>query len=116
MYFTPTTENIRNAMRYMGVPAYAQNDAELVHTVEQAFDKLDAFIEPRCVWKSFFIHNFDGGFEIDNGPSIYSLDITRLTAGCNKCILLAATLGHEVDFEISRTQMLDMLDGIALDA
>lgn len=105
---------ITDALRYMRVPPGAHNQ-ELVRTVTDAFGRLEGYITPRCVWGRFHIVHFDGGIEID-GTYIYSNDIARLTARSDECILLAATLGHETDRQISFAQRKNMLDGIALDA
>lgn len=114
MQFALTDKHITTALRYMRVPPAVQ-DEELARTVREAFAKLEAFTEPRCVWGRFHVLHFDGGFELE-GAYIYSSDIARLTAKCDECVLLAATLGHEVDRQITLAQSRNMLDGLALDA
>lgn len=114
MQFVPTDKQIIDALRYMRVPPEGRND-ELVRTVLEAFGRLEGYIEPRCIWGRFHIIHFDGGFELE-GAYIYSNDIARLTARSDDCILLAATLGHETDRQITIAQNRNMLDGIALDA
>ena len=114
MQFVPTDKLITDALRYMRVPPEGRND-ELVRTVVEAFGRLEGYITPRCVWGRFHVVHFDGGFEIE-GAYIYSNDIARLTARSNECIMLAATLGHETDRQITIAQNRNMLDGIALDA
>ena len=114
MQFALTAKHIATALRYMRVPPAVQ-DEELTRTVSEAFSKLTACVEPRCVWGRFPILRYDGGFELE-GAYIYSNDIARLTAKSDECILLAATLGHEVDRQITLAQQKNMLDGVALDA
>ena len=114
MQFALTDKHLTTALRYMRVPPAVQ-DEELARTVREAFAKLEAFTEPRCVWGRFHVLHFDGGFELE-GAYIYSSDIARLTAKCDECVLLAATLGHEVDRQITLAQSRNMLDGLALDA
>ena len=114
MQFALTDKHITTALRYMRVPPTVQ-DEELARTVREAFTKLEVFAEPRCVWGRFHVLHFDGGFELE-GAYIYSSDIARLTAKCDECVLLAATLGHEADRQITLTQSRNMLDGLALDA
>ncbi|MBQ9388846.1 MAG: methionine synthase [Synergistaceae bacterium] len=114
MQFVPTDKLITDALRYMRVPPEGRND-ELVRTVVEAFGRLEGYITPRCVWGRFHVVHFDGGFEIE-GAYIYSNDIARLTARSDECIMLAATLGHETDRQITIAQNRNMLDGIALDA
>ena len=114
MKFAPTDKQITDALRYMRVPPEGQND-ELIRTVIEAFGRLEGYVTPRCVWGRFHVIHFDGGLELE-GAYIYSNDIARLTARGDDCILLAATLGHETDRQITIAQNRNMLDGIALDA
>ena len=113
MQFAPTDRNITDALRYMKVPPTVR-DEEMTRTVREAFVNLEEYIEPRCVWERFRIAHFDGGIDIE-GAKIFSRDIARLTARSDECILLAATLGHEVDRQIAAAQRKNMLEGVALD-
>ena len=114
MQFIPTDKQIVDALRYMGVPPGGHTE-ELVRTVSEAFGRLEGYIEPRCVWGRFHIIHFDGGIELE-GAYIYSDDIARLTSRSDDCIVIAATLGHETDRQITLAQNRNMLDGLALDA
>ena len=114
MKFQPTDKQITDALRYMKVPPEGRSD-ELVRTVVEAFGRLEGVVTPRCVWGRFHVVHFDGGIELE-GAYLYSSDIARLTARSDECILLAATLGHETDREITVAQNRNMLDGLALDA
>lgn len=93
----------------------AENDHELIQIIDNAFQRLEGFMTPRCIWREFKLIHFDGGIEIE-GARIFSKDIARLTARADKCILIAATLGHEVDRQISLAQQKNMLEGLALDS
>ena len=110
----PTDKNITDALRYMRVPPEGRS-GELVRTVQEAFARLEEVITPRMVWGRFRVVHIDGGIEVEGG-CIWSRDIARLVARGDECYLLAATLGHEVDRQISLAQRKNMLDGIALDA
>ena len=114
MQFAPTDKHITDALRYMRVPP-AVHDEELIRTVREAFVKLEGYITPRCVWGRFHAVHFDGGIELE-GAYIYSGNIAKLTARSDECVVLAATLGHEVDRQITLAQRRNMLDGMALDA
>lgn len=115
MQFVPTDKLITNALRYMKVPPPDSQSEELISIVKNAFERLEKYIIPRCIFGRFHIIHFDGGIEIE-GAYIYSSNIAKLTSLSNECYLLAATLGHEVDRQISISQQKNMLDGIALDA
>ena len=116
-FFLPNEKLITDALRYMRVPPNAHNarNDELILTVQNAFTKLEEFIRPRFVWGRFHIVHFDGGIQLDD-LHIYSNDIARLTSRSDECILMAATLGHETDRQISIAQQKNMLDGLALDS
>ncbi|MBR1657100.1 MAG: methionine synthase [Synergistaceae bacterium] len=114
MPFVPTYKLITDALRYMRVPPEGRND-ELESMVIEAFGRLEGYITPRCVWGRFNVSRFDGGLEVE-GAYLRSNDIARLTARSDECIMLAATLGHETDRQITIAQNRNMLEGIALDA
>ena len=114
MQFILTEKLINDALRYMKVPP-DKKTPELVETVKNAFEKLENYIAPRCIFGRFHIKKFDGGIEIE-GAYIYSSNIAKLTSKSDECYLLAATLGHEADRQILIAQQKNMLDGIALDS
>ena len=114
MQFAPTDRNITDALRYMKVPPTVR-DEEMTRTVRGAFVNLEGCISPRCVWGRFGVAHFDGGIVLE-GAEIHSKNIARLTEKSDECILLAATLGHEVDRQIALAQRKNMLEGVALDA
>ncbi len=76
---------------------------------------LEGCVDARCVWGRFGIEHFDGGIVLE-GAEIFSRNIARLTEWSDECILLAATLGHEVDRQIAAAQRKNMLEGVVLDA
>lgn len=98
----------------MKVPP-ASHNSELTGIVRRAFDYLETFITPRCVYGRFNFVKSDSGIEIE-GAKFLSKDILRLTSRSNECYLLAATLGHETDRRILMAQQKDMVEGLALDA
>ena len=113
-FYSENKKSVTDALRYMRVPPEAHND-ELILTVQNAFGKIQEFITPRFLWGRFHILHVDGGIQLDD-TLIYSKDIARLTSRSDECILLAATLGHETDRQISIAQQKNMLEGLALDS
>ena len=114
MKFFPDNKAITTALRYMRVPPDKHND-ELILMVKNAFTKLQEFITPHFLWGRFHITHTDNGIQLE-GTFIYSKDILRLTSRSDECILIAATLGHETDRQISIAQQKNMLEGLALDS
>ena len=115
-----TEKIISDALRYMKVPPPAElppdsQDSELIETVKQAFINIKNFSTPRLIFGRFNIKKSDSNIEIE-GAKFSSKDIARLTSRSDKCYLLAATLGHEVDRQILIAQKKNMLEGLAFDA
>jgi cobalamin-dependent methionine synthase I len=83
----------------------------MLEKIDKAFrDKyeplLQSVITPRCVWKKF-----DVGRDALRGS-----DIKTHLEGCDKIIILAATLGLQVDELIRQTEAADMAGAVVLDA
>ena len=114
MKFFPDNKAITTALRYMRVPPDKHN-YELILTVKNAFTKLQEFITPHFLWGRFHILHVDNGIQLEY-TFIHSKDILRLTSRSDECILIAATLGHETDRQISIAQKKNMLEGLALDS
>ena len=105
---------ITNALRYMRVPP-DKHDQELFNIATETFKKIEGFLNPKFIWSKFGLEKLNNGIKIANTEFI-SGDILRLMQKSEECILLAITLGAEIDRQIILSQKNNMLDGIALDA
>lgn len=119
-----TQTMINEALRYIGMPNKARSieevenkDLSLHHKVEEGFKYLEQIAYPRVIYQIVNI-----GLEQENvilqetSCKIQSKDLAKLLAHSNRCVLMAATLGMEVDKQISLKQKIDMLDAVILDA
>ena len=103
----------REALAYLGY-----RGVSLAEDAEADMARCEALIletaRPRAVWRRFALLP-DGtlagtGFRPEGG------DVRRLLSGCHDAILMAATLGGEVDALLRRAQVMNMADALMLDA
>lgn len=89
--------NRAEAFRYMGYKGgtIPQNIEELANECEA---RLLAEITPKFVWRVFDIENASEGVEVKNTSLVFKgKDIAEHLRGCERCVLLAATLGGGAD-------------------
>lgn len=115
---------INEALRYIGMPSKANSKAQLETTelsmydkVAEGFSYLNQIASPRVIYQVVDAAIDEESVLLGGGfCSIQSRDLVKLLANSKKCVLMAATLGMEVDKQISLKQKLDMLDAVILDA
>ena len=111
------TENmISTALRYMGVPQ-KNVSAEMKEQVIHGFRKLEEIAAYKVIYQKVKVNRKEDqiAFEGTN-CSIQSQDLIKLLKNSSECILMAATLGQEVDRQIGNLQKTNMLDAMVLDA
>ncbi|NLL37418.1 MAG: methionine synthase [Fretibacterium sp.] len=118
--FPVTQAMLDDALRFMGVSGSEGEETleALERKVSQAFSRIEGIARPLGVWKRFPL-DVDGVrnlVRVADAFDVESRDLTRLFARSSECFLLAVTLGPEVDRQISLSQRVDMLEGMALDA
>lgn len=89
--------NRAEAFRYMGYKGVTvpRNIEELADECEA---RLLAEITPKFVWRVFDIENALEGVEVKNASLVFKgKDIAEHLRGCERCVLLAATLGGGAD-------------------
>ena len=100
-------------LRYLGygghaVPADAEADiARCAETVRRT-------ARPRAVWRRFDL--LPDGTLAGTGFRPAGEDVRAHLSGCEAAVLMAATLGGEIDALLRRAQVLNMADAILLDA
>jgi len=97
--------NRDEALRYLGYKG-GQIHEDVIRALSDCMAELEEIARARYIYKVLNIDevNFQGN------------DIAKHLDGCNKCILMAATVGMEVDELIKRRQMKDMTAAVMLDA
>lgn len=90
---------------------------ELDALVDECMHAMRQAAEPRHVLRTFKIRFVSEGILLDNTELILlGADIARHLAGCEKVILLAATLGVTADSLIRRWESADLTRSLVLDA
>lgn len=71
---------------------------------------------PRWRFQAFALNRTKGLHLEGTALSLIGKDILELLQDCDRCILMTATLGHEVEALIRRAQVTDMAHAVILDA
>lgn len=105
----------REAIRYLGYGKHAI-DNQTFSLVLEAFDELDRIVERRMIYRIFNIHmSGDDRMEIEN-IKIQSKNLAKNLCGCEKVVLLGATLGVQVDQLMKRYAYTNMAKTVVLQA
>lgn len=106
---------VREAVRYLG---YGKNEADekTFQLIRECFEELEGIAKKRIVYRVFDLCTTeDGCVEIEN-MRIRSKGLSKNLKGCDKIILLGATLGVEVDLAMKRHSYTDMARTVVLQA
>ncbi len=101
------------ALRYLGYRS-AGPAAPLEAELEQCEKQVLETVRPRAVWRRFALLPDGSLAGADFCPP--GEDVKTLLADCREVVLLAATLGAEIEALVRRTQVLDMGRAMLLDA
>ncbi|MFR5266349.1 methionine synthase [Clostridium sp.] len=103
-------------LRYMGYKNQ-EIDEILDKKIDSCIDRIKRDAKPRYTMAEYDIENVEEGILVSKSTFILKgNNIKRHLKGCNKVILLAATLGGEVDKVIKLNERICLEDGIILDA
>lgn len=94
-------------------------DEASIELVKQCSQKILSVAEPRATFNTFNMGYTDSQGDVFVGNKNYLLkgkDVKKHLAGCSSCVLMAVTLGMQVDKLIRRTQVTDMTKAVAMDA
>ena len=107
---------INDALRYMGI-SNPSGEIEMIKKVEETFSHIEKWIQPKSVQGIFDLEKDGRITKLKNTLcTIESKDLARLLQNCDRGIIIAATLGINVDQEIMNRQRKSMLDAVVLDA
>ena len=103
----------REVLRYLGygghaVPADAEAD------IVRCAETVRRTARPRAVWRRFDL--LPDGTLAGTGFRPAGEDIRAHLSGCGAAVLMAVTLGGEIDALLRRTQVTSMADAVLLDA
>lgn len=111
-----TQSMMDDALRYIGLPK-GRADNQIKEKVEQGFKSLEQIAQPKIIYQRVKVGR-EKDTIIMQGTlcKIQSQDLIKLLENSKECILMAATLGMEVDRQIANLQKIDMLEAMILDA
>lgn len=104
----PEEIDIKQAARYFG--ARGEPDEATLALLEKCAAPLLAAATPRAVWLKASVEALRGAGILLGG------DVEKHLAGCGQAVLLAVTLGPNVDAQIRRAGVGDIAAGVASDA
>lgn len=108
--------NRAEAFRYMGYKG-GEIPANVEALADECEQSLLAKITPKFVWRIFDIEKTSEGVEIKNTALVFKgKNISAHLRGCEKCILLAATLGAGADSVIRAYEAVAMEKAVISDS
>lgn len=105
--------NRKEALRYLRA---RPNDEAAGILVDTVYLKLRNEVQARSVLQKHSITVDEAGVTLDTGVRFTSRDLARHLKGCDKVLLLAATLGSRVDVAIRRLALGSVAEGAAAQA
>lgn len=101
----------KEALRYLGC-RQDEPPEELKQSVHKGAQTILAIARPKAVWRRFSLieNELEGTTFTFQGQ-----DVLKHLAGCREVILMAATLGHEVEQLLLRSQVQDLSGALVLD-
>lgn len=108
---TPLWEN---ALRYLGCRT-PQQEQQAVPLLQRAFGELERIAQPRAAWTILPCRAEKEAVWLE-ALHIPSRALAGVLAGCEEVVLLAATLGVQVDTAIARASVMEVSYALALQA
>ena len=102
------------AARYMGVKG--QPDGQVMELLDSAEPIIRENISPKYVYRETALRIDDSGVHAEGmGAVLAGQDIRKHLSGCNRIIVMAATLTSESDKLIRQAAVTGMADSLAMD-
>lgn len=105
----------KEAVRYLG---YGKNavDAQTLELIENSFRNLQSASSKKSVYRIFDLSQEDGEYIRFGNLEVKSKSLGKNLLGCDKIVLLGATLGIGVDQLLFRYSKMDMAKTVVLQA
>lgn len=105
----------KEAVRYLGYGKCAVDDQTL-HLIQESFEELEKIAQKKFIYRIFELSSIDENtFSIGN-VKIRSKNLRTNLKDCKEVILLATTLGIEVDRQLRKYELLDMSKAVVMQA
>lgn len=103
--------------RYLGYRAGKQPDEGVTQIIRSSIELIANLSQPRAIYRAFHIEAVHNGVKfVGTRFVLQGNQIQRHLEKSSRCILMAATLGAQVDKLILRTQVVDMVKALVLDS
>lgn len=99
-------------LQYTDQTLSAEQDA----LIDSAIEEVLAYAEPRTVHRVFDLFPKDGLLAVDAILDLHYTDLQKLLAGCDRCLLIAGTLGIGLDRRLRYYASFDMSRYVIMDA
>lgn len=108
--------NREEALRYLGIQGRTPDGSTLA-LVEQCEKELLAAARPGYIYRCFTLRKAEGGVGFtDCGLVLPGKDVQSHLAGCEKAVLMCATIGALPDRLLRKAQVEDMAKAVVLDS
>lgn len=104
----PLKINTKDVYRQLGYPMNVTPDTDTQIRVDEVIDELLATANPRSIRKEFI--------RTDLESILLGKDIERHLIACHHCLVLAMTLGTQIDTLIRKVSVTDMNTAVLMDA
>ncbi|MBQ7109136.1 MAG: methionine synthase [Clostridia bacterium] len=112
---TDYTIDKSRVLRYLGITGeFCPPDIDGL--IEALSHKLCSLVSPKYTYKIFPLTKGEGFVLADCGITLLGNTANEYLQGCDSCGILSATLGHEADNLIRRTQVTNMTEALIYDA
>lgn len=108
-----TEVNRNQVLLYLGYRG-GEVPAEVEESITRCWTEVQAAVRPRRLWRAFPMEN--GCRPAGTNLTLEGADIRAHLAGCAQVVLMAATLGPDVETLLMRAQVSDMARAVVLDA
>lgn len=105
-----TQLNIQEILKYLGYRGQ-EYPTELKQQIHRCIEDVTKAANPRLVYRILPVHNG----QVDGFP-LESNDIGELLTDCRQAVLMAVTLGPQVEQLLRRRQVTNMADAVIMDA
>ena len=106
----------KEVLRYLGYKGQEINE-EMEQLIDELREEMTATARPKTHYEIAELGGKDGEKHlVDDGFPLTGKSIQRLMKGCEKCIVLGATLGTDVERRINYYTKVDLTKGIIFDS
>ncbi|WP_298836954.1 vitamin B12 dependent-methionine synthase activation domain-containing protein [Clostridium sp.] len=103
-------------LRYLGYKNQ-KIDTNMINLIDECIQEIIGIIESNSVYEIFDIERKDDKlFLLGSTLVLKDKDIKNLLINCDKCIVMAATLGTAIDSKLAYYSRFDITKGVIMDA